>query len=802
MRNPFTLQNWISLVLRYPKTMIFLAFVMMAALVAGGRPPEANNYRVMLGEDNPQLLALNKLEDTYSSSETALIAVAFRRKTSIFHRQAILAVEELTEAAWRTPYSSRVDSLTNYNHSRAEGDDLIVEPLVGNAMALTDPDLARLRGIALNSPELAGRLVSRDGRVTAIAITFSKPEEIRADAAAQGPQDFAQLLAERFRKPEIQSGQSDMVQRAPDYLNAVLEKARAKYPELEFYLTGDVMLNRATVDAIGDGVKRLIPIAFVIALVGTALLLRSLLSVFAIFVLMLFAVASTMGFAAWSGIVLSPMTSGTPIIIMVLAVAHSVHIITATLLQMRQGLDRKAAIRESMSINAYPVFLASLTTIIGFLSLNTSDSPPIQALGNLAAFGMLCVFVYCMTLLPALLSKLRLRPPQGEARQVRLFAWLGGVVVKWRSPLLWLGLACMVALMAGVPRNHLSDDWTKQFDESYRFRRDTDFVIDNLTGLNSLEYSLDSGSEGGVTGIAYLRQVEAFADWAAAQPEVLHVRSFADIMKKLNRSMHGDDPEFYRLPDGAELAAQYLLLYELSIPFGGDLNDRIDIAKQSTRMTLTVRDIPANELRALDRRAQEWLQANAPELTGEASGITMIFAHLTQRNIESMLLGTIIGMGLISLLLIAVFRSLRLGLVSLVPNFIPPALGFGLWGYLVGQISLTASITTIIAFGIIVDDTIHFMSKYLKGRRDGMTAADATRFSFRTVGPALLTTTLVLAAGFGVFSLSGYEGIWVLGQMVTLIVVFGLIVDFLFLPPLLMRIDKNKRNTPSRRQSS
>ena len=447
-----------------------------------------------------------------------------------------------------------------------------------------------------------------------------------------------------------------------------------------------------------------------------------------------------------------------------------------------------------MRINALPVFLASVTTMIGFLSLNSSDSPPVQIMGNLSAFGMLSIYVYSMTLLPAMLSILPLRPRPSRPDRSLFFERFGDFVVERRkiSALVRFGVGGRCWPRA-FPATNSADDWTKQFDESYRFRLDTDFVSKNLTGLNALEYSLEAGTEGGITNPDYLRKVEMFADWAREQPEVTHVRAFSDIMKRLNKNMHGDDPAFHRLPGDSKLAAQYLLLYELSVPFGGDLNDRIDIAKSATRMTLTVTDVSAREMRSLDARAQAWIEANAPDLAGQASGITMIFAHLAQRNLESILRGTIIGMALISVVLILVFRSLRLGLISLVPNFVPPAMGFGLWGYFVGQISFPATMTTIIAFGIIVDDTIHFMTKYLKGRRDGLPGDDAVRYAFRTTGHALFTTSVVLAVGFIVFVFSGYEGIWILGVMVSMLVVLGIIVDFLLLPPLLMAIDRRKR---------
>ncbi len=682
----------------------------------------------------------------------------------MFTREALRAIEELTEAAWKAPHSSRVDSLTNYTHSRAEGDDLIVEPLVDDASALSDADLARIRKIALNASDIAGRLVSQDGRVGGLAINFVMPEK-RDNVAVE----------------------------ITDYLNAILGKARESHPDISYYLTGDVVLNRTVADATANSMKNLGSIAFFVVLIGTALLLRSLLGTLAIVFVIIFAINTTMGFTGWVGLVFSPITAGLPIIVMVIAVAHSVHIVTAVLFAMRNGMAKSAAIVESLRSNIWPVFLTSLTTAIGFLSLNTSDSPPFRELGNLVAFGVLSVFFYSMTLLPALLSLLPLRARTVRTDRSPFFERFGDFIVERRKFLLCFVALLTIALLTGIPRNELSEDWTKQFDERYRFRRDTDFVIKNLTGLNSLEYSLKSGREGGITNPAYLKKVEAFADWYRKQPQVSHVRAFSDVMKRLNKNMHGDDPAFFKVPEDPELAAQYLLLYEFSLPFGSNLNDRIDVAKSATRMTVTVQGVSARGLRELDSRAQAWLRASMPGLAGEASGLSMIFAHLTQRNMESMLRGTFIGMTLISFILILVFRSLRLGLISLVPNFIPAAMSFGLWDYMVGRVSLAGSVMTIIAFGIIVDDTIHFLSKYMKARRkEGLSAPEAVRTTFRTVGHALWTTTVVLSAGFLVFTLSGYEGSWTLGLMVSITIIFGLLTDFLLLPPLLMALDRRE----------
>ena len=209
-------------------------------------------------------------------------------------------------------------------------------------------------------------------------------------------------------------------------------------------------------------------------------------------------------------------------------------------------------------------------------------------------------------------------------------------------------------------------------------------------------------------------------------------------------------------------------------------------------MTVVLRSLSSQAQRVLDMRAQAWLRANAPALATEASGVSIVFAHLSQRNINSMLRGTIIAMALISLILIWVFKSVRLGLASLVPNFLPAAMAFGLWGYLVGQVGLAGSVVTAMAFGIIVDDTIHFLSRYLEARRDGLTAPEAVRSTFRTVGQALWTTTVVLSLGFLVFASSGFELSWALGLLIAITLVCALIADFLLLPPLLMAIDRRK----------
>ena len=507
------LDRYVDGILRHRWRVVAVTALLMLVAASGARfITVTNDHLVLFRDDNPQLLAFQALENTYSATERAVIAVA-PREGSVFSRDALAAVVELTEAAWGAPYSSRVDSLTNYSHSEALGeDDLIVAPLVEEASSLSDLDLTRIETIAMNAMELVGRLVAVDGRTAGVVINFVLPDN----------HDLA-------------------VREIGEFLDSLLAQARESHPRIDYYVTGDISLYRAFSQATVNDLRNLTPIVFLIIVGLTALLLRSIPGTAAVVAVLMFAVNTTIGIAGWRGVVFSPTSSGVPLIVMVIAVADAIHVATSVLSALRRGLDRRAAIIESFRINAYPVFLTSATTAVGFLSLNAADSPPFHDLGNYVALGVLCAFAFTMTLLPALLSLLPLRALHARPAMAG-FERFADFVVARRTAVLWLVTAAVAVLATGVSRIELSDNATRYFDERYEFRRHSDFVAENLTSLDRLEYSLDAGREGGITDPEYLRSVDAFAAWFRRQPEVTHVQAFSDVMRRLNRNLHGDDP--------------------------------------------------------------------------------------------------------------------------------------------------------------------------------------------------------------------------------------------------------------------
>ena len=548
-------------------------------------------------------------------------------------------------------------------------------------------------------------------------------------------------------------------------------------------------------DALNDEFSILGPIALGTMLLVAIVLLRSIWGTVAIVLMIIAVIVSAVGFVGWSGMTLFGESAAAIFVLMAIAVAHSVHVIEAMLAGLRQGMDRKQAAIHSMVLNVWLVFLTSLTTAIGFLSLNFSEMPPFQVMGNMVAFGSLCAFAYAVTILPIILSVMPMRSRPAGAERADYFDRLGRFIVSNRVILLCSFAVLSVALMAGMSRIELKENWLELLGESYEFRRSTDFISGNFTGAEAFEYSLVSGQEGGITDVEYLSQVDAFAEWYRAQPEVAHVFALSDIIKRLNKNVNGDDPDFYSIPDDSELAAQYLLLYEFSLPVGLDLNNFIDVERSATRATVVLSSLSTNEKIELDDRAQAWLRQNAPGLESGAAGVSIVAAHSIQKNKIHKLIGTITAMGIVSLLLVFIFRSVRLGLISLIPNFVPAALAMGLWGYAVGEVGNAAAVVTAIAFGFIVDETIHFMTKYIRGRKSGLLPAESVQTAFRTVGKALLATTVVFALGFMVFGASGIATNQALGLLVGATVIVALLADFLFLPPLLMVFERLKRGS-------
>jgi len=811
--------KWI-LKYRWPVIIACLAAVILAA--SGGRFLSfTNNYRVFFSEDNPQLKAFDALERMYTKNDNVMFIVT-PRDGNVFNKKTLAIVEELTKEVWQLPFSIRVDSITNFQHTSAEGDDLVVQDLVEDAQQLSIQQIQKIKEIALNDPILKNRLISKTAAVTGVNATIQLPGK---DETKEVP-----MVVAKARE--------------------IMNDFNKRYPDIKIRLNGMVLMNNAFSEASQQDMQKLVFPSFILMIIILAILIKdlskpwySLLVLFgelaatifivaiyftkgilivpeamvkpltfivlalpfawyllfmrllpgtaATFLIILFSIMAAMGVGGYIGFPLTPPSMSAPTIILTVAIASCVHILVTFLHHMRVGEDKNMAIVESLRVNLEPVFLASITTAIGFLSMNFSDAPPFRHLGNFVAFGVVASFILSVTFLPAVISLLPVKVKRIEVDKDRAMERLGDFVVQNRKRImLGMGLV-IVVLISFVPKNELNDVFVEYFDKSVPFRADSDYMIKNLTGLYIIDYSLSSGETGGISNPGYQKELAAFADWYRQQPETIHVNVFTDVMKRLNKNMHGDNQDWYRTPESRELSAQYLLLYEMSLPYGLDLNNQINVDKSSTRMTVTLKTLSSNEILALENRAQKWLHAHTKYINkSHGSGPTVMFAHIGKRNIVSMLSGTTIALFLISMILIFALRSFKIGFISLLPNLVPAAMGFGLWGIIVGEVGLALSIVAGMTLGIVVDDTVHFLSKYLRARREkGLSAEDAVRYAFTHVGRALVTTSVILVAGFLVIAQSSFKLNADMGLLTAIVIVFALAADLLFLPVLLIKFD-------------
>lgn len=742
----------------------FLCVPLMLALLAFGglaKLTSTPDNRIFFSEDNPQLQALEAMEATFAKSDNAFIAVEAKNGT-IFTPRFLSMLLELTEQGWQAPYSSRVNSLANFQRITASGDDIDITDLIESDVELTDAYVEGVRDFVMNKPALINRMISADGRVTGVNIAVLKPE-----------------------------GETQVVFEVVDFARKLVADFEVRYPDINFYLTGSTPYDAAFSEIPAKDNQLLGPLMFSLILLIAGLSLRSVWAVVAVVVLIGLTVGATLGITGWVGASLNAGTAGAPVILLTLSVAYCVHVLVSLRQQMIAGLAQRAAVIEALRINFKPVAITSITTALGFLSLNFSDAPPFRQLGNMVALGVMITFVLSVTFLPAFFCFFKLKQPDTAAPMSKILSWCAEFVIRWRKILLPV-MGCLIFLLSlGSMRIVLDDNFLEYFDERYRVRQDTDFIETHLTGMNALEFPVPALETGGVTEPSYLKELEEFENWLIVQPGVTSTVSITEILRDLNQQMHGGDPDWHRLPDSRELAAQYLLLYEISLPAGLELTNQVDISKSSSRVVALVRNASSADLRELNDRAEQWLETNITDRTIVGSGLSLIFAYISERNIRSMLFGSLFALVGISLILIFALKSFRMGLLSLAPNLFPAAMALGAWGYFVGTAGLSVAIVVAVTLGIVVDDTVHFLSRYLHARRErGLNPEDAVRFTFSTVGVALWITSVTLIVGFSVLFLSGFKVTAEMGLLSAVTIAFALIADFLFLPALLMAIDK------------
>ncbi|MDD3518129.1 MAG: efflux RND transporter permease subunit, partial [Chromatiales bacterium] len=490
----------VDAVLRFRWPVILLVCALTAIAGSGLRFLDFDaDTRIFFAQDNPERRAFETMEKTFKRVN-ALVFVVAPQNGRVFSRDALQAIEWLTERAWDIPHATSVSSLANQFHSRGIGDEIIVEPLIPRARDMGDDDIASAANAAAARRDLIGLMLSPELDVTGVMALVNPPGRDRHE-----------------------------VQQMAQHAYALADELRERFPGIDVYLSGGVMADMAFNEAARRGLTTLLPAMILLVILALTVGLRSIRNTLITLTVVAAALVTTLGLAGWAGLALNTVSSIAPLAILTLAISDCVHVTIGMGQQLRAGRGLRDAVGETMRIHTLPVIVTSVTTALGFLTLNFSASPPFRELGNLIAFGMLVALIYVLMLLPALLSLIpdRRAPARLAWEQIALRRLADRVIAR-RRPLLALGLLTTVVLGVGVSRITLDDDFIRYFDDSYDFRVGSDFMERRLTGLNVIQYALSSGEEQGIARPDYLETVDAFTNFLRTQDKIDHVATMIE----------------------------------------------------------------------------------------------------------------------------------------------------------------------------------------------------------------------------------------------------------------------------------
>lgn len=743
---------------------ILMTLVLMVATSGSQFLSFTTDFRSYFSAENPQLRAFEQLEADFNKQDTLVFLVEMKDESaSVLNPDGLRFLNDLTNTAWEIPFVRRVDSLINYQRIESTLDELIVDDLVPYEEKVTEEKITQLSKYIQQQPRLLNNLISEDESLALVILSLSLP-----DGDEQATKRLVANAKERL---------ADIAQH-----------------NISIKLFGSAIINLALAEAVERDLALLIPLSYLIIFAAIFLLSRSLAGTLLALTMTLLSVASVFGIFGWAGNQLTPVVGAVPSMIMIIVIADCMHILVSFQHYLKEGLEKADAIYAAVRINVKPVLITSITTALGLLCLNFSESPPYRDLGNLVAMAAIIAGILALTWFPACLfifSGSKLPKNRKGAYLEKLFTQLSHWVVHQPQRIVAFSILSITVAIIGIMQLEFNEQWHQYYDESYDVRKALDTQDDKLYGVNFIQYSVASGKPDGIYRVAYQEQLDQLVNWIRLQDSVGYVDALSAQVKELNQKLNADDKGMYKIPHSRELIAQSLLVYEMSLPIGMGMDQYINIDRSASRLTVYVHKSTSKQLIALDEIILQHVKSHYPALLLEpGTGLDMVFAKISDSNSVSLLKGTGLALILISIVLILVLKSLRLGLISLVPNILPIVLAYGVWGFISGRIDLGLSIVACMSLGLVVDDTVHFLSKYKYARQLGKTTEHAIQYAFSTVGVAMLITTFVLAAGFSLLALSSFSPTHGMGALLALTAVFALIIDFLLLPILLIKFDK------------
>ena len=762
----FDKKDFAKLLIKYRYLSIGLVIIVVCLLATGLTKLTFNpDLETYFPEGHPAVIRYNEIDDMFIPTDNLIIAVHSNEGT-LFNGDSLKVIEELTRKSWTIPYSVRVDSLTNYSYVKSVNDDLIVEPFIEEAEKKSIEFIEKRKDLVAGEDIIYKSLISEDKKTSVVSIIVDPPG------------------------PNKEDQNSELI----NYILGFIEPIKESNENLDIRLLGNPYLDYISPRIVKAEMPVVMPLMMLLIFLIVFLMIRSYVAVLATFVVILMSLIATFGSIGILGNPLNQMVTTIPILIITLALADCIHLFSIYFQNRVKGISSKESMEKSLEMNIQPLFLTTISTCIGFLCLNFIEVAPLRDFGNAVAIGIGFAFIFTIFLIAPIVSFFEVKTASKVTKQTRFSTSVGSFILKNGNKLIFSITSISFLILLCIPMNELDENPTQMYAEGFTsFSSDTLWLDEKLSVTFPVNF-LATNEEGQVSDPDFLKILDKFSVWLEEREQVNHVTSLANNMKNLNKSMHGDDPEWKKIPENADLSAQYLFFYEMSLPMGLDLNSSISQDRKSTKISATLKDMSANEFKEFNNEVLGYLQQNNLEnMISEPSSFRVIFTYMVEAIVNSLLYGLFIGILLITLIIGLFFRSYLLPALSIFPNILPIGMGFGLWGLFVGDVGFMVAVGMGSTLGVIVDFTVHFLSKYELARKEfKKSVEESVIYSFETVGFALIIMTVVLALGFSVLNLVTFIPIQDFAKFSVICFIGGLIINFLFLPNLLMKFDKRK----------
>lgn len=766
------IRNYINWIIKYKKAIALLVPIIVFVLASFLKDLQfEGSYRIWFGEESKILKGYDGFRKVFGNDDG--VVVAFKDENGVFNEKALSSIRRITDKLWETKYVARVDSLTNYQYVYADKeypDEIIVEDLVLDDIKYTDKNMQELKSIALNDPDIVDGLISKDGTTTLIV---------------------ARLIANAGENEDISMEFRDYI------LDIVSEEK--ELTGYEYHLTGGAIITTAFVDiAMTDGsLFTTLTIGMVVILL--LVLFRKISGMALPMSVVVFTFLSVLAIQVVMGYKLNNFTANMPVFVTAIGIAHAVHIYWIWMVARRAGSDNEEAIFISLEKNFKPVFLTSLTTAIGFASLSISHVVPVKTLGIATASAAVLAFVLSVVYIPAVLAWLNPKVKKDDSYEEtsieitpKYARKYSEFIVSYDKYIVVFALVSIVGFGFGLTKVVVDSNTIKYFNEKEPVRQSIQFIQDNLSGPMSLEIVVDSKEVGGAKDPVFMSHVDRFSkEYYEEFGEVRKVGSLVNIVKRFNRVMNGDNEEYYSVPDTKELISQYILLYSFSLPQGMEINDKIDIEDRYLRVTSSVDMSDTSKYLEMIYWAEDWWK-NTP-YTATVHGQTAMFAHMQKDVTDTLIYSMSIALGLITLIMLIVFKSLKWIVVFLLPNVLPIVLVLGIMGWVGIDIDMGMAVAGAIILGVAVDDTIHFVMKYKDARNSGKGLKESLEYVLTFAGGAMIFTTIILSLAFLILLGSSFNPNVNFAIVTASALTIALSTDLLLLPALFSIIDRKRR---------